>query len=362
MPDRFVALLLRLYPEEFRARFGPQIEADLYHPGTNRSAALFDIFRSALYHRVTSPGPYIGLAAMALGWKTPLTGEVDDAFMQSGTLHVFAISGLHIALVAGLLVKLFQLFRLSREQAGLGAIPCVWLYVAATGWQPSAIRSAIMASVILVGSALHRPSDLLNSLSAAAALILLMEPDQLFQSGFQLSFGAVAGLVVITPACGFVNATGSIIIGILAGIIPFIAVLKLKGWLGYDDALDVVGVHGMGGLLGAILTGVFASKAINPDAVGPVLAAGRMVLIEKQLIGVAAVAAFALAGSLVLTKIISATVGLRATEYEEWHGLDRAFHGEVGYGLTGEVSEHSAEALVESAYADPVPALAAEPA
>ena len=67
MPDRFVALLLRLYPEEFRARFGPQIEADLYHPGTNRSAALFDIFRSALYHRVTSPGPYIGLAAMALG-------------------------------------------------------------------------------------------------------------------------------------------------------------------------------------------------------------------------------------------------------------------------------------------------------
>ncbi len=67
MPDRFVALLLRLYPEEFRARFGPQIEADLYHPGTNRPAALFDILRSALYHRVTSPGPYIVLAASLLG-------------------------------------------------------------------------------------------------------------------------------------------------------------------------------------------------------------------------------------------------------------------------------------------------------
>jgi hypothetical protein len=67
MPDRLVALLLRLYPEEFRTRFGPQIEADLYHPGTNRPAALFDILRSALYHRVTSPGPYIAIAAIALG-------------------------------------------------------------------------------------------------------------------------------------------------------------------------------------------------------------------------------------------------------------------------------------------------------
>jgi surface polysaccharide O-acyltransferase-like enzyme len=66
MPDRFVAILLRLYPEEFRARFGPQIEADLYHPCTNRPAALFDILRSALYHRVTSPGPYIGIAAILL--------------------------------------------------------------------------------------------------------------------------------------------------------------------------------------------------------------------------------------------------------------------------------------------------------
>lgn len=139
------------------------------------------------------------LAAMALGWKTPLTGEVDDAFMQSGTLHVFAISGLHIALVAGLLVKLFQLLRLSREQAGLGAIPCVWLYVAATGWQASAIRSGIMTTVIVCGWALVRPSDLLNSLAGAALAILLVDPGQLFQAGFQLSFVAVAGLAVLAP-------------------------------------------------------------------------------------------------------------------------------------------------------------------
>ncbi len=139
------------------------------------------------------------LAAMALGWKTPLTGEVDDAFMQSGTLHVFAISGLHIALVAGLLVKLFQFVRLSREQAGLGAIPCVWLYVAATGWQASAIRSGIMTTVIVLGWTLVRPSDLLNSLAGAALAILLFDPGQLFQAGFQLSFVAVAGLAVLAP-------------------------------------------------------------------------------------------------------------------------------------------------------------------
>ncbi len=139
------------------------------------------------------------LRAMTLGWKTPLNGEVDDVFMRAGTMHVFAISGLHIALLMAMVVQLFRALRLSRFWAGAVALPLTWAYVAATGWQPSAIRSAIMASVILIGTALHRPSDILNSLAAAAALILVMEPDQLFESGFQLSFGAVAGLALITP-------------------------------------------------------------------------------------------------------------------------------------------------------------------
>ncbi len=139
------------------------------------------------------------LAAMALGWKTPLTGEVDTAFMESGTLHVFAISGLHIALIAGLLVQVLRLFRLPREVSGILAIPCVWFYVAATGWQASAIRSAIMTSVIASGWAMQRPSDLVNSLSAAALVILVPDPGQLLQAGFQLSFVAVAGLAVVTP-------------------------------------------------------------------------------------------------------------------------------------------------------------------
>src|SRR6185503_7572132 len=75
--------------------------------------------------------------------------------------------------------------------------------------------------------------------------------------------GAVAGLVVITPACGFVNVTGAIIIGICAGLIPYFAVVKLKGWLGYDDALDTFGVHAVGGTLGAFLTGMLARNSAN---------------------------------------------------------------------------------------------------
>src|SRR5207302_6353883 len=77
--------------------------------------------------------------------------------------------------------------------------------------------------------------------------------------------GAVAGLVVVTPACGFINATGAIIIGLLAGIIPFLACVKLKAALGYDDALDTFGVHAVGGTLGAFLTGVLATASVNPN-------------------------------------------------------------------------------------------------
>lgn len=139
------------------------------------------------------------LRAMTLGWKTPLSGEVDDVFMRAGTMHVFAISGLHIALLMAMVIQLFRAVRLPRLAAGALALPLTWAYVAATGWQASAVRSAIMASVVLVGTSLQRPSDLLNSLAGAAALILVNEPGQLFQSGFQLSFGAVAGLALLVP-------------------------------------------------------------------------------------------------------------------------------------------------------------------
>lgn len=139
------------------------------------------------------------LLAMTLGQKTALTDEVSEPFMRSGTMHVFAISGLHIALIALILQAVLQALRLPRAVCGLVVLPLIWFYTAATGWQPSAIRSTIMMSVILGGWALNRPSDLLNSLAVAALIILVWEPQQLFQASFQLSFFVVWSIALFSP-------------------------------------------------------------------------------------------------------------------------------------------------------------------
>ncbi|KAB2675407.1 MAG: DUF4131 domain-containing protein [Verrucomicrobia bacterium] len=134
------------------------------------------------------------IRAQALGWKPGLTRELATPFLRAGTLHVFAISGLHIALVAALVVQVLRLFGVGRGWCGCLVIPVAWGYVAATGWQASAVRSAVMATVVAAGWALRRPSDLPNSLAAAAWLIVVFDPSQLFQPGFQLSFAVVAGM------------------------------------------------------------------------------------------------------------------------------------------------------------------------
>ncbi len=134
------------------------------------------------------------IRAQALGWKPGLTRELATPFLRAGTLHVFAISGLHIALVAALVVQVLRLFGVGRGACGFIVIPVAWGYVAATGWQASAVRSAVMATVVAAGWALRRPSDLPNSLAAAALLILVADPSQLFQPGFQLSFAVVGGM------------------------------------------------------------------------------------------------------------------------------------------------------------------------
>ncbi|MBI4323774.1 MAG: ComEC/Rec2 family competence protein [Chloroflexi bacterium] len=139
------------------------------------------------------------LWALSLGWKTALTDEVSEPFMRTGTLHVFAISGLHIALIAGILVSLLRVAQLSRGKCGLVVIPLIWFYTAATGWQSSAIRSTIMMSVVIAGWSLKRPHDLLNSLAAAGFIILLWEPQQLFQASFQLSFSVVMSIALMLP-------------------------------------------------------------------------------------------------------------------------------------------------------------------
>lgn len=137
--------------------------------------------------------------AMTLGCKTALTGEVNEPFMKSGTMHIFAISGLHIALIAGILVSLLRVLQVSRSWCGIIVIPLLWFYTAATGWQSSAVRSTIMMTIIVGGWALRRPSDLLNSLAAAALFILLWEPEQLFQASFQLSFFVVLSMALFLP-------------------------------------------------------------------------------------------------------------------------------------------------------------------
>jgi Amt family ammonium transporter len=138
--------------------------------------------------------------------------------------------------------------------------------------------------------------------------------------------GIVAGLVVVTPACGFITTNGAMIIGIAAGIIPFLAVAYLKAKLGYDDALDTFGVHGVGGTLGALMTGFLASKEANPNIAG--LLDG---LLGAQLKAIGLTLAWSVVATVVIAYIVKAVVGLRPTDEVETIGLDLSEHGEEGY-------------------------------
>ena len=151
-----------------------------------------------------------------------------------------------------------------------------------------------------------------------------------------LCSGAVAGLVVVTPAAGFVFLGAAVLIGVLAGLVPFLAVVYLKSKLGYDDALDTFGVHAVGGTLGAILTGVFASADVNGNLntnLREVLASGG--LLAEQLKAVGITLALSLAATYLIALVVKATVGLRPTEEDEARGLDITDHGEEGYSLKG---------------------------
>lgn len=139
------------------------------------------------------------LRAMTLGQRNEITADVYEPFIKSGTMHVFAISGLHIAIMAGILLALLKVARVPREWCGLIVVPLIWSYTAATGWQPSAIRATIMMTVVVTGWALRRPGQILNSLAASGFLILAWDPQQLFQASFQLSFSVVLMIVIIVP-------------------------------------------------------------------------------------------------------------------------------------------------------------------
>ena len=145
-----------------------------------------------------------------------------------------------------------------------------------------------------------------------------------------LASGIVAGLVAITPAAGFVNLPAALIIGLVAGVLGFYFVAKVKHKLGYDDSLDAFGVHGMCGLWGALATGLFANPAVNEAGKG--LLYGNPKQLWIQLVSILATAAFAAIGTLIIAYITKAiTGGLRVDEEDEVIGLDNSIHGERGF-------------------------------
>lgn len=152
--------------------------------------------------------------------------------------------------------------------------------------------------------------------------------------------GIVAGLVVITPACGFVDATGAMIIGVLAAIVPYIFVMYVKRAIGYDDALDTFGVHAVGGTLGAILTGVLAKSSVNSNltevntyaatnGLAKLVADGG--LLVQQLMSVGLTLVISILGTVIIAMIVKAVIGLRPSAETETAGLDISDHGEEGY-------------------------------
>jgi Amt family ammonium transporter len=203
----------------------------------------------------------------------------------------------------------------------------------------SALSASGIATLALVNS----------QLAAAAGGIAWLIIDVIrYGKASALGFasGLVAGLATITPASGFVGPMGAIAIGTTAGLACYAAVM-LKSKLNYDDTLDAFGVHGVGGAVGTILLGVFASKAWNAGGADGLIT-GDVSFLGKQLLAVAVTVAFSVAGTLVILKVVDATVGLRVTSDEEREGLDINLHGEEGYSI-GSSTYGRTDIVVDSA-------------
>ena len=168
-----------------------------------------------------------------------------------------------------------------------------------------------------------------TQIAAAAAALAWMAAEWIAvekPSVLGIISGAVAGLVAITPAAGFVTPGGALAIGGIAGIVCWWAATRLKHRLGYDDSLDVFGIHGVGGIVGALLTGVFASQAVGGTAG---LLEGNAAQVAKQAWGVAATVVYCAAATFVILKLVDLTLGLRVSAEDEREGLDLNLHGEV---------------------------------
>jgi Amt family ammonium transporter len=249
-------------------------------------------------------------------WGGGFLGSAGVLDFAGGTVvHINAgIAGLVAALIIGPR-KGFGSVNLAPHNLMFAVIGASLLWV---GWFGFNAGSAVAANA-LAGAAMINT----QVATAAAALawmfcewIVIKKPSLL-----GILSGAVAGLVAVTPASGFVNPTGALIIGIVAGIGCYVAAVHVKKALGYDDSLDVFGVHAVGGIIGALLTGVFADVAINE--------LGKDASLATQFYGVIVTVVYTAVVSAVILFIVKAAVGLRVEAVDEEQGLDITLHGET---------------------------------
>ena len=192
------------------------------------------------------------------------------------------------------------------------------------------------------GSALSAGSlaatAMINTQIASAAAAMSWITFEKFRDGkattLGVASGAIAGAVVITPACGYVNPMGALILGLIAGVASSYAVSR-KYKFGYDDSLDVVGVHGVSGIVGMIGIGLFATATVNATGKEGLFINGSPNLLIKQLIAIVAVAAFSFCTTWVIATVITRTIGFRVPREEELTGLDTTYHAESAYDITG---------------------------
>jgi Amt family ammonium transporter len=207
------------------------------------------------------------------------------------------------------------------------------------GWYGFNAGSAVAADVIAANAFTT------TTLATAVASFVWPMAEWIFRgkpSVLGFCSGAVAGLVVITPACGFVSPRGAMAIGVAAGLIPWFFCLKVKSWFGYDDALDTFGVHAVGGTLGALMTGMLARTSANGGLTadylkGYVTNSKFQPLVFEQIKAIGLTLVLAIVGTTVIAYIVKAVVGLRPTPEVETAGLDLSEHGEEGYHATGQL-------------------------
>ncbi|HVW32902.1 MAG TPA: ammonium transporter [Acidimicrobiia bacterium] len=235
--------------------------------------------------------------------------------------------------------------------AGIAALAVILVLGKRKGWPnetmpPHSLPLTLLGTGILwfgwfgfnAGSALAAnglaAQAFLNTNNAAAAAMLGWLVVERLKGGHATTLGAasgaVAGLVAITPCAGYVGGLSPVIIGFVAGAVCFLAI-QLKFKLGYDDALDVIGVHLVGGILGSLMVGLFADKGVNPLAADGLFYGGGAKLLGYQMVAVVATLIWSGVISFVLAKVISATIGLRCDEEEEALGLDLTQHAETAY-------------------------------